>query len=488
MQTAKTYDALFIHPQAQVSLGLFYITSLLSKNGFSVRVISGTYKSVTETASTIFKQGLANEKTIIGLSATTDSLKLAQNVCEYVKKNISPKIFCAIGGFQVTALPKETIKNTNFDIGIVGEAELTILELMTKIKNNEDYSQIKGTCIKKNNNIILNASRELIEDLDILPSPYAEMDNIDGFKTRLGGHPEIDNAIQISASRGCPYTCVFCDSKIMWTQRIRFHSVEYIVNEIIKLHEKFKINGIKFFDDEFLVNKEFTKKLCQELINKGINKIIKWECQARVSSIDEGTIKQVKSAGCVSIRFGIESGSQNSLDFLKKKTIKIEQAINAIQITKKYQIWTFGSFIIGAPDETKEDILKTIDFIVNNDLDGAYLMVLMPYPGTDAAKIYAEKNYINKNEDWNKFQLKGAEHQVLIKNKNFSSEQLNDIQNYVNKKICQRLQFKWLIPNYHSDIKKIINRDKTPLKNTTADKIIAFKKRTDNYITKILKK
>jgi len=218
----------------------------------------------------------------------------------------------------------------------------------------------------------------------------------------------------------------------MWKRRLRWHSIDYVINQIKYAVKKFDIDSIEFLDDELLCRKDRIILLTENLIKTGLAKKIKWECQARVTSVDEEKLMMLKEAGCQLIRFGIESGSPKSLAFLKRGTVKVEDCFNAVQLCKKVGLPSFGSFIIGSPEENVKDIVQTIEFIEKSGLSSAAVFVATPYPGTDLFNICKEKGYLAHNITWSDFLVEGKDVNPVIRNKYFTTQQLKHIRDYIN--------------------------------------------------------
>ena len=455
-------DLLLINPPGEVSklpMGLLWIASYVREHGFSVKIIDGVTQNIKKTLLKI-----DHDINIVGVTATTDTILSAYYICRFIKKNISEKIICVIGGFHATALPKRTLKESMFDIAIVGEGELTMLDVLEKIKNKKFPDSVPGTVVKFGNKIIVNKPRELIKNLNILPFPAYDLIDIEmyfhGIRGRYGNSKR---TVMLTVTRGCPYNCVFCASKTMWKRRVRFFSVDYIIKELQFLIQKYKIDGISFFDDELFINKKFIHELCDSLISTGISKKIIWSCQGRVDTIDRELIRKLKKAGCVLIRFGMESGSEDTLKFLKRNTTTVEQNKNAAVLCKEENLSCFGSFIIGSPFEKLNDIVKTINFIETYIHDNVDVFVMVPYPGTDSWDIYTKNNFLRKSINWSDFIVEGKNEYSLpvIRTKNFTSEQLMNIKNYIRMNVTQPINSGKKIKkhNHRREIEKILFGD-----------------------------
>lgn len=437
-------------------LGLLSIASFVRSQGFGVKIIDGTAASIKKQV-----MDLDLDDAVVGLTATTDVVLVAYRLCEFIKERY-PRACCVLGGFHATALPEQTLEESRFDLVVFGEGELTIADIMKARRKKAGFDGIPGVVFKKDGSIVKNNPRELIRDLDILPMPAYDLVDIN---RHFGGTRYEKNIVKkcllLLVSRGCPYDCVFCSSKKMWKRKLRWHSVEYIVNLIKYGVDNFNIDSVEFLDDELLCSKERIALLTERLIAEGLADKIKWECQARVTSVDEEKLRMLKNAGCQLIRFGIESGSPRSLGFLKRGTVTVEDAFNAIGLCQKIGLPTFGTFIIGAPDESIDDILKTINFIEKSGLSHAEVFVATPYPGTDFFDLCEERKYFIDDITWFDFLIEGKDPRTIIRNDNFTAQQLRHIRNYIKFNVVKPLNMgkRSLGLNHRMEIEKILKGD-----------------------------
>ena len=259
--------------------------------------------------------------------------KITKKIKEYFKD-----IQIIIGGIHPTALPEKTIKRMkNVDVFVIGEGEQTFLELM----QNKKFENIKGVAYMKSGKVRINPCREFIQNLDTLPFPARNL--LDMEKYTLGFDWEGRKpAATIFSSRGCPFNCIYCASKIMWKRKVRYRSAENILAEIDFLVKEYKIKEILFYDDHFVLDKKRLKKICEGLIKRKCD--LTWCCLSRTDCMDLETAKLMKKSGCHMISFGVESGSQKILDNMEKN-VKVEDIIKTFEICRKARINTKASFI-----------------------------------------------------------------------------------------------------------------------------------------------
>lgn len=223
---------------------------------------------------------------------------------------------------------------------------------------------------------------------------------------------------------------------------------------------------ITFLDDDFFCNKKRLSAFCQALTREFSNRIV-WECQARANSVTEDSLRMAKAAGCQTIRFGFESGSDRSLTFLKNESTSVSENYRAAALCQQAGIPCFGTFMIGAPDETIDDILQTIQFIEQSRITGASIYVLTPYPGTEMDRIAVERGYYRSSLQWNDYLMdadllmEGERLFPLIRNGAFSAMQLANMQRYIFANVTFPLCTWMRIPkrNHRAELERILKGD-----------------------------
>ena len=360
-------------------LGILYLASSLKKY-FSEREleIKVTYFLTPE----IIKEFKPN---IVGLSSVSQNYHIAQKYAQICKDHGSAVI---IGGVHISTLPMTLTKQ--MDVGVINEGEETICELMKVFSEERCFqkdklSKIKGIIFYEGDTLIRTEPRESIRDLDTLPIPARELYN----------HPKRG----IFTSRGCPYNCIFCFSKPFWGKP-RFFSAEYVIKEIVNVVEKFEVNKIALYDDLFIAKLSRFKNIVQYIRDEGLHKKVAFSCDVRANLVTDEVALLLKSMNVTNVFMGIESGNQRILKYLKKDACSVEQNYNAIRILRKHKIITDGGFIIGSPDETKEEIMDTLRFIRKSKIDHCSPLLLTPLPGTPIWELAKKRGLVSNNMDW----------------------------------------------------------------------------------------
>ncbi|MFA5303292.1 MAG: radical SAM protein [Candidatus Nanoarchaeia archaeon] len=355
-------------------LGLAYLVSYAKKYLKNKNVI---FKVISNNYEENIKQ---IKPDIIGLTCVSQNYEKAKNIAKFSKENSSALIL--IGGSHISLCP--TSLDKNMDIGVLGEGEETftkLIDLFIKKKKKilvEDLAKIQGIIYWNKNNIIFTKKRDFIMQLDKIPFPDRSLFKIN------------PNDAYMFSSRGCPYNCIFCAASKLW-KNIRFHSAEYVVNEIKELITKYKVKNIKFHDDLFIANKARIKEIARLMKKEKLTGKVEFDVSARANLITDELCILLKKMNVKSIFMGLESGSPKILKYLKGDSVSIQDNIRAIKTIKKHGFKCTGSFIIGTPLDTKETILDTLRFIKKVKLDNFDVFVLIPMPGTSMWD-YAQKN------------------------------------------------------------------------------------------------
>ncbi len=359
----------------QLPLGLAYLAGPLEKNGHEVSVVDANLEQLSPQQAA--KSALKNSPDLVGITSMTPEIQEAITISEDIRLESEVPIVC--GGPHPSALPKFTLKTVPFfDFLVVGEGELTLLELVAALEKGTSLKKINGLGFRKGKQIVLTPPRPFIKNLDSLPLPAYHLFDLKRYKP----HPPHGNRrpiIPLLTSRGCPFRCLFC-SKPTFGKIFRTQSPARTIEEIKYLKEKFKVKEVIFYDDSFTLDKKRILKLCQLMRDEKIG--LPWSCETRVNLVDEELLSSMKSAGCYKVSYGVESGSQKILDTLRKD-ITLSQTKHAFELSKRIGIKTVAYFMLGSPGETSGTVKQTIDFAILLDPDFAQFSITTPYPGSD---------------------------------------------------------------------------------------------------------
>lgn len=425
------------------ALGLGYIASYLRKyhDPINITIIERSYEYDINDLVKKYKPD------IVGISSTTQEYSAAIMIAEKVKE-IDNNILVVIGGHHITALPKHLTRN--MDIGILGEGEETFDEVIRQYENNNlcEPDKILGIVYWKNGNITDTKRRDLIRPIDKIPFPARDL-------------LEIEKITHMMTSRGCPYQCIYCSSSSFWGS-YRFHSPEYVIGEIKELVYKYKVKEIQIEDDLFIANRKRVERISKLIQDEGISENVTFQCLCRANLLNEDIMKCLKSMNVQNICIGTETGSERILCTIKMGSVTIQQNIDALKLAKRYGIRTHGFFMIGAPDESKEDMLETYKFIKENSMDSGQISVMVPYPGTEIWNYAKGKNLVSEDMNWDIFDMDFIKNnkEYIIINDVVSREDMIDIFLKIKREIEQKRSFYLrnrdrLISIYRGDVKPL---------------------------------
>lgn len=324
-----------------------------------------------------------------------DSVELSKIV-----KKFFPDVPIVFGGAHATIEAYNILlDNESVDYVVSNEGEVTFKELVNAIKNNVSVDNIQGITYRSTENkIISNFNRPLISNLDILPIPDRSFIDMKFYKKSTKNstwYIRNNPPATIMTSRGCPYDCVFCSTKVMWQRVWRPRSLNLVFKEIEYLINDYGIKEIIIIDDQFMTNKSRVHEFCDFFISNNYDVSFFYESGFSPWLLDETLLKKMKSAGFYSIRFTIESGCLKTLQYIRKP-INLNRTKDLIIKANKLGYWTWANFIIGFPNETSKDIMQTINYAYNTTLDYACFFIAKLNAGSDLYKYYVKKGLINK--------------------------------------------------------------------------------------------
>ncbi len=355
-------------------LGLLYVAGYAqAKTSHQIMVMDCQAEEITQEE----VEGRIREISpdVVAIQALTFTIIDARMVAQAAKRaNSHCKV--VMGGPHVHIFARETLAMPEVDFAIKGEGELAFTQLLSALEGQMAFDQVLGLAYRDpaTGQIKDNPPAPPVDDLDDLPYPARELTPVNKYYSLIAKRNPITTMF---TSRGCPYRCLFCDRPTMG-RRFRSHSATFVVNEM-EACIKLGIREFLIYDDTFNVNRKRVFEICGEIKKRKLN--IVFDIRARVDKMDEEMLAELASAGCDRVHYGVESGNAEVLKTLLKD-IDLDQVRKIFKATRKHGMKTLAYFMIGNPGESREMVLKTIEFAKELDPDFVHFSVLTPFPAT----------------------------------------------------------------------------------------------------------
>jgi len=369
-------------------LGLLYVSGYLKSKNISNDVFDTTFSNQTTQLEFILEKKPKVICIYTNLMTKIEVIKLMK-ILKTETYNF-PKI--VLGGPDVTYNVENYLK-AGADFLVIGEGEETTFELYQAIINNSDIHQINGIAFLENNQVIQTEARTKFKELNELPLPNREAISMEKYlETWKNNHGK--SSMTISTQRGCPYTCKWCSTAV-YGQSYRRRPAHLVVEEMKMLKEKYNPDAIWFVDDVFTVSHKWLTEFHSEIIKQ--NAIIPFECITRAERLNDEILQLLKEIGCFRIWIGAESGSQKIIDLMDRR-VDINHVKKMIQDTNAIGMETGTFVMVGYPEETIEDIDKTIRYLKEAKPTEYTITIAYPIKGTS---LYKEiENKITNKLDW----------------------------------------------------------------------------------------
>lgn len=350
--------------------------SVLEKSGIDTLLLDSAAEGLSweDTISVIREK----KPGVVVLEVSTTSIDQDSELSGEIRKHGCSVVFV---GAHVSALPAETLENYKADVVCVGEYEFTLPELYSALVSGNSLRNVKGIAFRHGGEVVVTEPGEL-KSLDEFPIPdYEHLPVKEYYDPVARNHPWI----AIRTMRGCPFRCSFCVApQLIYKRTIRYRNPRLVVDEIEYLMKRFRIREFFIDDETFTVSRKHVFGVCEELKRRGLK--IEWSVFSRCDTIDEERLRELRSAGCYLIRYGIESADQEILD-RADKGIRVEQIEKAFALTKRHGFKIHATVMLGLDGETGETIRKTLDFVKRISPDYVQFAIATPYPGT---KFYSD--------------------------------------------------------------------------------------------------
>lgn len=335
------------------------------------------------------------------IETSTPSIEWDLSLCREIRGRF-PDLRIALSGPHSEMYHPEFLgKHLELDFVLIGEYEYTLRDLILSLSEKKALANVPGLIYRmgEDSRPVSTGRRPLIRNLDELPFPARHFLPMSRYCDTPGGIPS--PSLQIIASRGCPFGCIFCSwPQIMYgSSCYRTRSAANIADEIEHCRTIMDIRSVYFDDDTFNLGEKRILELCEEFIRRKFD--LPWAAMARVDTMTKMMLKKMKEAGLYAVKYGVESSNQAILDASKKR-LDLKKAEQTIALTKSLGIKVHLTFCFGLPGETRQTINETIQYSLDLDPDSVQYSIVTPYPGSEYYEMLKADNQI-KARNWDVF-------------------------------------------------------------------------------------
>ena len=377
-------------------MGLGYIASALRDAGHEVTIYNQDLYHYPETHLISYLN--ENNFDVVAVSVIggyyqyRKLLKLSDAI-----NSVHNRPYYVLGGHGPSPEPEYFLKKTKADAVVIGEGEISTVNLLHALEHNEDMSTVNGIAYLDNERVVITQPQPLIKDIDTITPPAWDLFPMDYYT--LLRQPNIENSersFQVLSGRGCIFNCNFC---YRMDKGFRPRSATSIIDEIKILKEKYNVSYVEFNDELFMSSIKRTKELCNAFIEANLK--FRWFCSGRLNYATPDTLKFMKKAGCVFINYGIECMDDTALKNMNKN-LTTGQIINGIEATLESGISPGFNIIFGNIGENADTLQAGVDFLLKYD-DHSQLRTIRPvtpYPGSPLYYYAIEQGLLRGVEDF----------------------------------------------------------------------------------------
>ncbi|MEE8470895.1 MAG: radical SAM protein [Dehalococcoidia bacterium] len=382
----------------RVPLGLLYVGTILSREGYDVRIIDAT---VDDDYVALADQE-CKDAMLVGITALTSEVKGGLEISSFIKERHDVPIVW--GGIHPSLFPVLTCEDPLVDFAVLGEGEYTLLELVRALEKDSPLEGIEGLAYREEGLVKINQPRPYV---DLAKLPPLDYDLVDMAKYLRSGAWRRD--IDVQTSRGCPSRCKFCVNPVLGNRILRAMPAKRVADECERLSTAYGIEFVTFVDDNFFVSRPRVKEICEEFIERKLD--IKWFAELRADYfrpgfVDEDFLELAEAAGLTNLTIGAESGVPRLLE-LMGKDITVDDVVRSANMLATTDIATAYSFIIGLPTEDRDDILTTLQLV--ETLWKLYpkasysITTLRAYPGCELTDYFVRQGWIHEPQSLREF-------------------------------------------------------------------------------------
>ena len=379
---------LFVKPQNKIilklatpPLGIMYISSYLRqylKEDIRIKIIDNRLYGYNEEQ--LCQRIKEYNPSIVGISSITVE-DGDMHAAARAAKRFNRKIVVIAGGHHPTQYYDEVIMDRNIDALVLGEGELTFLELVQNYMSGKGYDGVKGIAFRMDDQVVRAPERELMPDLDLIPFPAWDLIDMKAYfrVLSMSGILGYRKYMSILTSRGCSYECIYCHGLV--GKYFRARSVEDVGREIDALVSRYGIYKLEILDDIFNLDYKRAQGILDFIISRSYKLKLSFPNGLRGDLLDYNILLKLKKAGTIACGVAMESASSRIHNMIKKE-LDINKTEEMVRMSSRLGMLTGSAFMLGFPGETREEMLSTINMAVKSELDLAYFFIVIPFKGT----------------------------------------------------------------------------------------------------------
>lgn len=380
-------------------LGIETLAPVLRRHGHQVRMFDTCHPQMQEPD--VVQAMRDDPPDVVAISFLSTTTYPGAKSMARVVKAAKPGVPVIVGGVFATMNQERILKDcAEIDCVGVGEGEELLPDYLEHL---EDPAEVAGLIWRRGEKVVRNPARPILRDLDQFPYPdrtTLPIDYIESLPLDVPAVLSLEKFCTMQTSRGCPYTCIYCDIPALTNGKWRFRSPEHVLGEMQQLHDQ-GYRSIYLTDDHFLLKRNRIRDICQGMIDRKLE--FQWGCEGRVDSVAVDQFPIMGRAKCNFLAFGVEAGTQKILDRLDKRQT-LAQIEHAVTEAKRSGIErAHGFFLVGSPGETEADILESFRFAARLKLDTFGFNRLCVYRGTPLWKEYLDRGILDEDRDWHKW-------------------------------------------------------------------------------------
>ena len=373
-------------------MGILTLASYFREKGpYEVGIFDGRAQAAT--IPQLVEKAVEFQPDVVGISIFSMERLEGHEAAHEIKRAL-PKATIIMGGPYPTTEYREVLQNPAVDFAVVGEGELSGMELLAALQQEQLPENISGVAWRRNGTAVCPEVRDFIEDLDTIPHPAWDLLDLEFYfynphkPAPMNLYQKNPRSAPVFTSRGCPYRCVYCHN--LFGKKLRRHSIGYILDEITYLKDQRGVAEIEVTDDIFNLDPEWTKQFIHAVIERDLKLHFCYPNGLRADRMTEEIIDLLVKMGTYRIVYAVETGSARVQKAIRKN-VDLERARHYINYTADRGISVGSFFILGFLDETEEEMRQTIEFACTTKLSTASFFILTPFPGTEVYQQALER-------------------------------------------------------------------------------------------------